>query len=312
MGSKAGLINSSAPYSSISMMVTPEMLKSPHIQLVQVVGASSMIATVRPGSLHDVMTPAEERRTIVFGKPMNCDEDDPQSCVGLNSSALIHAPLEGASVRWQRPLFVSSSYSGEALPVPDWKFSHRLVARIDTSYAMLQPLAVEVAIDLAGVADAVRSAVPEGGATYVVTADGTIIAGSNYKPRAAALYDPMTAIVIYPRIWDLGFKWTTALSSQMLVGTEAVEAWYNTDMVSVRPVAAGDTRGGGYRAGYSDLRLISTAPREVGISTTFRNLAMAAFGVIGAPCAFVLFSLVMFILSSIWWFCLRCMHKYIS
>merc|ERR1711971_388807 len=198
---------------------------------------------------------------------------------------------------------MASTYKGEALGIHDWIYCHRVAARIEASNATRRPMAVEVAIDLASAAAAIRSAVPKGGATYVTTADGVLIAGSNWYPKSSAMYDPVTASVIYLRIWDLGFKWTKVLSSDMLMGTKPVEAWYETDMVSVRPLAVGDPKGGASRAGYSDLRLISTAPRAVGISDEFRNLAFASFGVMGAPGAFFLLTLVLFILGSIWWFC---------
>merc|ERR1719353_1415676 len=75
-------------------------------------------------------------------------------------------------------------------------FAHRLVAYINASNATSDSggkgptLAVEVAMDLAGTFSAIRNAAPNGGATYVCTRDGTVIAGSNWVPQATAMYDP--------------------------------------------------------------------------------------------------------------------------
>jgi len=145
-------------------------------------------------------------------------------------------------------------------------FAHRLVAYINASNATTRKggrgpiMAVEVGIDLAGVAAAMRTAAAKDGATYVCTADGTVIAGSNWFPEATAMYDPAEGLVVYPQLWDLGFPWMEAISPKMVAGRRQAEAWSGSDIVVARPLAVGDQTGASYRTGLADLRIVSMAP----------------------------------------------------
>jgi hypothetical protein len=176
-------------------------------------------------------------------------------------------------------------------------FAYHLAAYINATNATSPTgdrgpmLAVDVAIDLAATIDALRETAPIGGATYVCTVDGTVLAGSNWQPDPAAMYDPEEGMVVYPRLWDLGFAWTEAVSRGVLASGQEAEMWHGSDMVVSRALAVGDPKGGSYRACSVELRVVTTAPRSVGTSKNFKNLIHGAMGILGAPGVFLLLAL---------------------
>jgi len=313
LAARAGVMNASEPYSSVSNILAPEINAGPSINYIAVVGAGDRMALLRPGDIHDENRPTTERYPLVFASPTPCAswKKDPMRCLDLNNSALIDVPRDAAAMRWQRPSFLT--YDGS---VPVWikadermdplidptkltLFVHRLAAYINATNATLPGgvkgpnLAIEVAIDLAETAEALRGeVVPKDGATYVCTTDGTVIAGSNWLPQADALYDPEEGMMIYPRMWDLGLPWMEAVSPEMIAGNRQSEGWSGSDFVVARPLAVGDLSGASYRTGLADLRIVSTAPRSVGASDDFKALVHGAMGVMGAPGVFVLLALV--------------------
>jgi len=330
---RAGLLNANAssPYTSLSNIagVGHEFEAGRHIEFVQVVGAAEDMALLRPGTIGNDTLPvtAMDRHLQVSSAIMQCKymKQDPVRCLKLNNSVLIDVPRDGAAVRWQRPSFLT--YAGS---MPHWIFAgqrldpeldvlalrifaHRLVAYVNASSAMTASggrgplLAVEVAIDLKGVNAAIRSAVPEGGTTYLCTTSGTVIAGSNWLPEAASMYDPEEGMIIYPTLWDLGFAWADAVTPAMVAAGRQTEGWHGSDIVVTRPLAVGDPAGGSYRAGLADLRIVSMAPRRVGTSKDFKALVHGAMGVMGAPGVFLLLTLVVLAVHSWGIKCLTCM-----
>jgi len=204
---RAGLLNASSPYTSLSNIVGPEFEAGRQIEFVQVVGAAEEMVLLRPGTIGNDTLPmtAMDRRLQVSAATMQCRyvKEDPVRCLKLNNSGLIDVPRDGAAVRWQRPSFLTYDdgsmphwiFAGQRLdPELDALslqiFAHRLVAYINASSAATSSggrgplLAVEVAIDLKDVNSAIRSAVPEGGTTYLCTTSGTVIAGSSWLPEA--------------------------------------------------------------------------------------------------------------------------------
>lgn len=316
LAARAGVLNTSNPYTSLSNILAPEFNAGPGINYVQVVGAGDLATLLRPGTIHVETMPTAGRHLLVFAASAPCAsmKQNPMLCLSLNNSALINVPRDAAAMRWQRPSFLT--YDGS---MPVWvnadqrlddtldaaitsdevhTFAHRLVAYINASNATSDSggkgptLAVEVAMDLAGTFSAIRNAAPNGGATYVCTRDGTVIAGSNWVPQATAMYDPEEGMVIYPRLWDLGFAWMDAITPDMVAGSRQAEGWSGSDIVVARPLAVGDQAGGSYRTGLADLRIVSTAPRTVGTSADFKALVHGAMGVMGAPGVFLLLALV--------------------
>merc|ERR1719253_218820 len=244
---------------------------------------------LRPSTLHNASLPDKDRQPAVFAAADPCPSwaQDPMRCFRLNSTELINVPRDAAAMRWQRPGFLT--YDGS---VPVWigaserldplidvaalsTFAHRLIAFINATDAMTASqqrgpeLAVEVAIELGTALNALRKVAPSGGELYLCTADGTVIAGSKWTPEATAMYDPEEGMMIYPRLWDLGLPWASALSKDMVAGKRQAEAWSDTDIVVSRPVAVGDREGASYRLGLEDLRIVSVAPRTVGVSEDF-------------------------------------------
>jgi len=315
LAAQAGVLNTSSwqtSYTSLSNILAPELNMGPHINFVKVVGASDYTTLLRPGRIHVERLATIDRAPLVFAAPVPCGSvrQDPMRCLSLNNSALIDVPRDAAALRWQRPAFLT--YDG-ALPIwihPDERmdptidytqlntFAHRLVAYINASNATTRKggrgpiMAVEVGIDLAGVQAAMRTAAAKDGATYVCTADGTVIAGSNWFPEATAMYDPVEGLVVYPTLWDLGFSWMEAISPKMVAGRRQAEAWSGSDIVVARPLAVGDQMGASYLTGLADLRIVSMAPRAVGTTADFKALVHGAIGVMGAPGVFLLVALI--------------------
>jgi hypothetical protein len=310
---KAGVLNTSSPYTSLSNIMAPEFYAGSAIQFVQVVGAGDYTTLLRRGNISAEELPTRDRQLLVFAANQPCQflKKDPMLCMTLNNSELIDVPRDAAAMRWQRPSYLA--YDGT---VPYWlypderidpiiqvdsnmtMFAHRLVAFVDARnttgvFGERGPrLAVEVAIDLSNVFSVVREAVPEGGETYVCTTDGTVIAGSNYMPQAQDMYDPAEAMMVYPRLWDLGLNWVKEVTPAMVAERKQSEGWSDSDIVVTRPLAVGDTAGASYRLGLADLRIVSTAPRTVGTSSMFKSLVHGAMGVMGAPGVFLFMFLV--------------------
>jgi len=300
---------------------------------VQVVGAAEEMALLQKGTIGNDTLPmtAMDRRLQVSSVTLQCKtayiKEDPLRCLKLNNSALLDVPRDGAAVRWQRPSFLT--YGGS---MPQWisagqrldpeldalslrTFAHRLVAYINASSATTASggrgplLAVEVAIDLKDVNSAIRSAVPEGGTTYLCTTSGTVIAGSNWLPEADDMYDPAEGMIIYPTLWDLDLAWADAITPAMVAAGRQSEGWHGSDIVLTRPLAVGDPAGGSYRAGLADLRIVSMAPRRVGTSKDFKALVHGAMGVMGAPGVFLLLTLVVLAVHSCSIKCLNCLFS---
>jgi len=340
LAARAGLLNApktsnaSSPYTSLSNIIGPEFEAGRHIEFVQVIGAAEKMALLRPGSIGNDTLPmtAMDRQLQVFAPNTECNymKQDPVRCLKLNNSLLIDVPRDGAALRWQRPSFLT--YDG-AMPLwiyanqrldPELDalalrtFAHRLVAYINASSATTSSggrgpvLAVEVGIDLGGVTSAIRSAVPEGGSTYLCTKSGTVIAGSNWLPEAAGMYDPEEGMIIYPRLWDLGFAWADAVTPAMVAASRQSEGWHGSDIVVTRPLAVGDPAGGSYRAGLADLRVVTIGPRTVGTSKDFKALVHGAMGVMGAPGVFLLLTLVVLASHSFTIKCLNCVFSRIK
>jgi hypothetical protein len=315
---RSGVLNVSSPYTSLPNVLAPELHAGPAVNFVQVVGnvpSMSRMTVLRPGSLNDDWLLFQERVPAIFAAADPCSsyKQDPMRCFKLNNSALINVPRDAAAMRWQRPNFLT--YDGT---VPLWvgaedrvemmfpafditavrTYAYRLLAFINASNATTPSggrgplLAVEVALDLADTSAAIRDAAPEGGATYVCTADGTVVAGSNWLPEAIAMYDPEEGKVMYPSLWDLGLPWASAVTREMVASTRQREGWSGSDIVVARPLAVGDPAGASYRLGLADLRIVSTAPRTVGTSGDFKALVHGAIGVLGAPGVFLLLALV--------------------
>lgn len=309
---RAGVLNTSTPYTSLTNILAPEFNAGPGINFVQVVGAGELATLLRPGTIHDEKLPTADRTLQVFAAAAPCAglKQDPMLCLNLNNSALIDVPRDAAAMRWQRPSFLA--YDGT---MPVWinanqrmdpiidvekldTFAHRLVAFINASNATTPSggrgprMAVEVAIDLKGAFAAIREAAPEDGATYLCTTEGTVIAGSNWLPQASAMYDPEEGMMVYPRLWDLDFGWMNAITPAMVAARRQAEGWSGSDIVVTRPLAVGDLAGGSYRTGLADFRIVSTAPRTVGTTKTFKALVHGAMGVMGAPGVFLLLALM--------------------
>lgn len=308
LGARAGLFNMSSPYASVTNIVAPEMLAGPSVLFVQVDGASEKSIYLRPGQMHDEMLSTALRKPLVFLSPTPCEAIleglDPMLCLGLNNSALIDVPKEGASMRWQRPAFMDLDGSGQYLAMQNWIFSHRLAARIDATNATTPSgdkgpvLGMQVGIDLSATIAAVSDTAPKAGETYICTSDGIVVAGSTWVAEATLMFDPAVGAVMYPRLWDLGLPWVSALSSSMIAGSRQAEGWHGTDIVMVRPLAIGDPRGGSYRTGLADLRIVSTVPRRVATSSMMKDLISGAMGVMGAPGVYLLLALVAACLSA--------------
>lgn len=320
LSAQAGLINTSQPYFSLGNLLSNDLLAAPTINFVHVVGMTERAALVRPGTIHDAsLASVDDRKVQVFMAGQPCERwfKDPVSCLKLNNSALIYAPRDAAAYRWQRPAFLT--YDGS---MPLWvnsderineeivdapkltTFAHRLVAYVNASGAPPPPgsehwpkntwaLAVEIALDLSGVEEAIRGITPEGGQTFLCTPDGTLLAGSHWLALASYIYNPEEGMMFYPRLWDLGLPWTEAISRADVAGSRQVEAWHGSDIVIVRPLGVGDPQGAGYRIGLADLRVVATAPRVVGTTPTFKSLIHGSMGFIGSPGLFVFIALMM-------------------
>jgi len=199
------------------------------------------------------------------------------------------------------------------MEVPQWVFVHRLAADIDaTNYSSEMRLATQVAIDLTGAASAVKDLAPQDGAIFVSTADGVVIAGSNWEPAGEAQYDPASDEASYPFLSDLDLGWTSAVSSEMIAGSEPSEAWNGDDIVVVRPLAVGNPAGGSHRAGFADLRIMATVPRKSGTSQEMKNLVTTAMTVMGTPGAFIVLAIVLTCVSCCTMSCAAWLYDHID
>jgi hypothetical protein len=293
MGARAGLFNGSS-YAPLMHAIAPHMLANPSVKYVRVAGVTKFPALIGPGKIHNTSFPIKERMPFVaLGSSVCKSQDEPESCLGLNNTAFINASKDGTSVRYQRPGFLTFDSHGQ--PVSDvdtWIYCHRVAAKIDaTNYSSKMRLAAEVILDLSGARSAAKSIAPKNGAIYLVAADGTVLAGSNWEPKPKSQYDPVVGDSVYPLLWDLNLPWASALTSEVIAKRNQTEAAKGTDMVIVRPLAVGDSKSGSYQAGFADLRIVSTVPLSAGTSTDMKNLINAAMVTLGTPGVLVLVTL---------------------
>lgn len=283
----AGLFNTADPVASIALAVVPFMAASPALRHVQVVGDHGNLALLRPGTLHNSESAPEARRALIYSLPAAaCQSVSPLACFGLNVTGLrlVDVPSDAAAVGWLGPEYLQVGPQGEPLGADQWVLAVHLMALVHLDAAGNRSIAIDVAVDVSGLAGAAKNATPDSGAVYVCTETGELLGGSDWQPVPTA--DPYTGRVIYPRVWDLPVEFLRGLSPAAVAARERSEHWNGraSDLLVTQPLlhAAGPGVTGAGAAGAS-LRTVVLSPRRTGVRPLLGHLAFAAMGVIAAP-----------------------------
>jgi len=291
----AGLFNTSDPVASIALAVIPDMALAPAVRHVQIAGAPGNLALLRPGTLHDPNLLPEARRALVYSSSAAaCEGMNPLACFGLNVSGLRlrTAPSDVVGVGWLGPEFLQVGPQGEPLGADQWVLAVHLMALVQLDAAANRSVAIDVAVDLSGVAEAARQTSPVSGAAYVCTESGHLLGGSDWQPAPAA--DPRTGEVVYPRVWDLPVDSLLGLSPAAVAAGGRSERWHGRgpDLVIAQPLLTGSSVGTGAGNSAGSLRAVVLLPRSAAVRPLLGHLALAAIGVIAAPAVACLFAVL--------------------
>lgn len=286
-----GILDSTDPLVSISRMAVPEMRVSPHIKHVRVVaGAADRLVILLPGQLHDGTLLQQAREPLVYALPLSsCQKEAPLVCLGLDVSQLQLGSAPGnAAASWLGPVYLREGSKGEVLNFADWIFTLRLVSQVGAGRGGNRSAAIDVAISLAGMADATAAACPDGGAVIVCTSDGMLLAGSNWQavPRSDGMGD-----IIHERLRDLRVDWLQMVTPEVLANDRRSELFHGPDQVVVQPLLAEGTGASGGHLG-ARLRAVVLVPRIKAVRPLLGQLIFPAVGVIAAPLVAVLVVLV--------------------
>mmetsp|Transcript_19429 Transcript_19429/g.42445 ORF Transcript_19429/g.42445 Transcript_19429/m.42445 type:complete len:511 (+) Transcript_19429:85-1617(+) len=264
--------NSSDPI-LLSLLLAPDMYLAHAVKQVRLVGSGAAVTlihwglTLSPGHLPQI-------------SEIECSARDRLSCLGLNVSRLIQAP-GNLAVGWQEPDFLRVDAEGEPVSAEQWRLVHHLSSQVVGESFLL---AVDLAVDLGelGTEAAERKV-----SVYFCTEDGTLLAGSNWRPRALA---NQKGELIYPHLVDLPLPW---VSVPGLRGLTSAEMWHGRDLIAVSPLDLGD--GTAFAtASRSALRVVVHVPFEAAVHSALPMLAIAAL--VGAALPLVGLPLLLMIL----------------
>mmetsp|Transcript_95473 Transcript_95473/g.165850 ORF Transcript_95473/g.165850 Transcript_95473/m.165850 type:complete len:690 (+) Transcript_95473:96-2165(+) len=294
-GARAGLLNTSDPFKMLERLVTPNLLASPDLRVLRVVGAAKQVALVRPGSLHMVNAegdPVQDRAARVFGLSDMCLPSDPVACLNLDNSDLMPVASSGASLRWQRPIFISADTNGVPMDMSQWVLGHRLAVELkapgDVSH---NPMAFEVTIALKTITDVKNPWNWIDGESdveaFVCLKDGTLLSSDIGAWKGKASLDPHTRKVVYQSLWDLQLPWADQVTKEMLSEQTESEGWDGENLIVTRPVRGGKSEAASYQLGEADLRVVVMVPLKGSVSPHLRRLGMAALFSLCAPGVFL-------------------------
>eukprot|EP00927_Polykrikos_kofoidii_P060536 TRINITY_DN55494_c0_g1_i1.p1 TRINITY_DN55494_c0_g1~~TRINITY_DN55494_c0_g1_i1.p1 ORF type:complete len:714 (+),score=104.06 TRINITY_DN55494_c0_g1_i1:190-2331(+) len=280
---RAGYFNKTRvdPFAVLTAIFTPSLLSSPAVKHVRIFGIRDQLLLTRRGLLFDEKMPKETRLPVIYALPPDCDVGaDPLECLGANTSRVVPGPDVGAVVGWQKPLFIGEDSLGRPLDVTQWTLGHYLTARVNlSSSGIIGELGMEVAVNLESLEAMTRRVKPPGGAVYVCTEDGTLLAGSEWRAKATA--DPATGKVAYPTLWDLNMPWGDVASKEILIRGGRVEGWYGPDLVAVDSFHIGVSGGAAQAAARGALRAVVFAPFEASIRPILFYQAIASIVLVG-------------------------------
>lgn len=295
---------------SMSAVLGPLMAEAPGIRIVQVAGfaGDEDLAFVVPGTLHDP-TPAPPDRAVPTPVPVarlpdvlnlhtgsDCTPADPFGCMGLGLEGQSCGGVRAAC--WRGPAYVAIGDDAEE----DWIWSHQLLAHSSPEPDSASGfLAISVAVDAGGLQSAVVAAAPDGGAAFICSEGGVIVAGHPgwRQPAAGEAYAESLP--------DLDSAWAGAPGLMDAVAADGrSELWFGEDLIIVQPLAA-SARGAGPFAGASpSLRVLVVAPRSYGVQERLDLLSRGALALAAAP--FVLFFLILLALYVV--FQVRCCAEF--
>jgi hypothetical protein len=218
------------------------------------------VTLIQPGKIHETKVSVEERTLLVrsFAAAAASERFGVQQ---------LDLPLSSTAGFWQGPRYISEDGSGQPLDPADWKLAFQLLWTLEVTALNQGPLYFRAAVDLDSAQKAlhrVTEAAPEGTAMYICTVEGTLIAGSDWRPTAAL--DGKTGELKYARLWDLPAAWVTELPPEALGAGGGAELLTGPTMserilVVVRPLTWGAESG----SNGNDLRAIAAIPRGGGL-----------------------------------------------
>jgi len=306
-GARSGLLlDASSPNLSRSMaaVLGPLMAAAPGIRIVQVAGfaGDNDLAFVVPGTLHaptpaptsaaawPVPTPVPVVRVpgVSNAAGSGCTLADPFGCMGLGLGGQWCG--DGLAACWRGPAFVAIGDDGEVTESEDWIWSHQLLAHSHPEPNSASGfLAISVAVDVEGLQSAVAAAAPAGGAAFICSEGGVIVAGH------PGWRQPVPGEEYAASLPELDSAWASAPGLMDAVTADGrSELWFGEDLIIVQPLAA-SLRGAGPFAGASpSLWVLVVAPRGHGAQERLDLFARGALALAAAP--FMLFALILLVL----------------
>jgi len=256
------------------------MQKSQAIKHVLLEGIGAQPLLVRPGLLHSKQDPPNARVPFVYALP----KTDP-----VRSD---HPPVDlEVSPQWSLPEFIGLGSQGEVLDSSSqWTYALHLTSLFNASASSFAPLAADVALDLGPANNALRAAAPRGGAIFLCTRSGIVLAGSNWEPRAA-VGTPASSQPL-PGFWDLPLSWGRSVMPSKLANSKPSEIRHGNDLILVEPLKVGNTLEP--QQAREDLRVIVFTPEGSKARVELGNLSLVAVALSAIPPAVCVLVLIMF------------------
>lgn len=320
-----------AVYVAVTRALASNIKTSQRMLFVKVVNVAEKMLMVRPGNLHYVpMDENGDGYIDVLISPENMKANahvieclfpsqgyDPFTCFNLGPEQIgakrMHHGEHNIAITFHGPEFLEEGKDGLLLEdVRKRPLAIRMLANANFTAKDAKPvassvfgeeakipvttLALDVGLDLAGVGEVATAQTPEGGLIFLFTADGSVVAGTNWT---ADYYVGEGGQVVYQNIWEFPYPWAKQVTKEKVASLEPFEFFTETkDLVAVHPAGLkSDVLL--IEALRHEFRILVYLPRSTAVRDHFVHSINAGIGVAGAPVVFAIVAIIVWLITDL-------------